>query len=61
MDDIFNGLNAKNEVYKKSGSNNDQRKLKFLEAQILKLRNENTSLEDNNKSKFKIIESLTTG
>ena len=61
MDDIFNGLNAKNEVYKKSGRNNDQRKLKFLEAQILKLRNENTSLEDNNKSKFKIIESLTTG
>ena len=59
MDDIINSLNAKKEVRKKSGSNNDQSKLKFLEGEILKLRNEN-SLKDDNKSKLKIIESLTT-
>ena len=44
----------------KTGNSNDQSKLKFLEAEILKLRNENTSLKDDNKSKLKIIESLTT-
>ena len=60
VDDIINSLNAKNEVCEKSGRNIDQSKLKFLEAEILKLRNENTSLKDNNKSKLKIIESLTT-
>ena len=58
MDDV--NLNAKKELYKKSGSNNDQSKLKFLEAEILKLRNENTSLKDDNKSKLKITESVTT-
>ena len=45
---------------KKSGSNNDQSKLKFLEAEILKLRNEDISLKDNNKSKLKVIELFTT-
>ena len=60
MGDITNSLNAKNEVCKKSGSNNDQSKLEFLEAEILKVRNENTSLKDDNKSKLKIMESLTT-
>ena len=59
VDDIINSLNAKNELCEKIGSNNDQRKLKLLEAEILKLRNENTSLKSNNKSKLKIIESLT--
>ena len=58
VDDIINSLNAKNEVCEKSGRNIDQSKLKFLEAEILKLRNENTSLKDNNKSKLKIIESF---
>ena len=48
------------EVCEKSGSNNGQSKLKFLEAEILKLRNENTSLKDDNKTKLKIIELLTT-
>ena len=56
----WEGLNIKNAVCEKSGSNNDQSKLQFLEAEILKLRNENTSLKDDNKSKLKIIESLTT-
>ena len=60
VDDIINSLNAKNEVCEKSGGNNDQTKLKFLAAEILKFRNENTSLKDDNKSKLKIIESLTT-
>ena len=57
MDDIINSLNIKNAVCEKSGSNNDQSKLQFLEAEILKLRNENTSMKDNNKSKLKITES----
>ena len=48
------------EVCEKSGSKNGQSKLKFLEAEILKLRNKNTSLKDDNKYKLKIIESLTT-
>ena len=56
MDDIINSLNTKNAVCEKSGCNNDQRKSQFLEAEILKLRNENTSLKDDKK----IIESLTT-
>ena len=60
VDDIIDSLNAKNEVCEKFGSNNGQSKLKFLEAGILKLRNENAILKDDNKSKFKIIESLTT-
>ena len=60
MDDIIDSLNERNEVWEKSGSNNDQSKLKFLEAEFLKLRNENTSLKDNNESKLKIIESRTT-
>ena len=60
VDDIVNSLNIKNAVCEKSGSNNDQSKLQFLEAEILKLRNENTSLKDDNKFKLKIIESLTT-
>ena len=58
MDDIINSLNAENRVCEKFVSNNGQSKLKFLEAEILKLRNENTSLKDDNKSKLKIIESL---
>ena len=60
MDDIINSLNAKNEVCEKSGCNNDQSKLKLLEAEILKLRNEGTSLKVDNKSKLQIIESLNT-
>ena len=60
VDDIINSLNAKNEVCEKSVSNNDHSKLKVLEAEILKLRNKNTSLKYDNKSKLKIIESLTT-
>ena len=60
VDDIINSLNVKNEVCKKSGSNSDQIKLKLLEAEILKLRNENTTLKHDNKFKLKIIESLTT-
>ena len=60
MDDIINILNIKNAVCEKSRSNKDQSKLQFLQAEILKLRNENTSLKDDNKSKLKIIESLTT-
>ena len=40
--------------------NNDQSKLKFLEAEILKLKNENASFKGDNKSKVKMIESLTT-
>ena len=63
LNDIINSFNAKNvceKVCGKSGSNNDQSKLKFLEAKILKLRNENTSLKYDNKSKIKIIESLAT-
>ena len=60
VDDIINSLNAKNEVLEKSGRNIDQSKLKYLEAEILKLRKENTSLKDNNKSKLKIIESFAT-
>ena len=47
---IINSLNAKSEVCEKSNSNNDQSKLKFLVADILKLRNENTSLKNDNKS-----------
>ena len=50
----------KNKACGKTGNSNDQSKLKFLEAEILKLRNENTSLKGDNKSKLKIIESLTT-
>ena len=60
MDDIINILNIKNAVCEKSRSNKDQSKLQFLQAEILKLRNENTSLKDDNKSKLKIIESRTT-
>ena len=37
--DIINSLNKKNAVCEKSGSNNDESKLQFLEAEILKLRN----------------------
>ena len=37
--DIINSLNKKNAVCEKSGSNNDQSKLQFLEEEILKLRN----------------------
>ena len=59
VDDIINSLNAKSKVYEKSGSKNDQSKLKLLEAEILKLRNENTSLKNDNKPKLKIIEYLT--
>ena len=43
VDDIINSLNAKSEVYKKYGINNDQIKLKLLEEEILKLKNENTT------------------
>ena len=50
MDDIINILNIKNAVCEKSHSNKDQSKLQFLQAEILKLRNENTSLKDDNKS-----------
>ena len=39
VDHIINNLNAKNEEYKKSGSINNQSKLKLLEPEILKLRN----------------------
>ena len=60
LDDITNSLNIKNAVCEKSGSNNDQSKLQFLEAEILKLRNENTSPKNDNKSKLKVIELLTT-
>ena len=60
VDDIINNLSAKNEVYEKSGRSNDQSELKFLEPEILKLKNGNASLKDENKSKLKIIESLTT-
>ena len=59
-DDIISSLNAKNELWEKSGRNNDQIKLKFLEADILNIRNEHTSLKNDNKSKIKIIKSLTT-
>lgn len=48
MNDIINSLSGKNELCKKSGSNNDPSKLKFLEAEFLKLRNGNTSLKDDN-------------
>ena len=48
MDYIINSLSAKNELCKKSATNNDPNKLKFLEAEFLKLRNENTSLKDDN-------------
>ena len=37
VDDIINSLTVKNKVYEKSGSNNNQSKLKFLEVEILKL------------------------
>ena len=60
VDDIINNLSAKTEVYEKSGRSNDQSVLKFLEPEILKLKNGNASLKDENKSKLKIIESLTT-
>ena len=55
MDDIINSLNVKNAVRKKSGSNNDQSKLKLLEIEISKIRNENTNLKDDNKFKSKLI------
>lgn len=45
MDGIINSLNAKNKEY------NDQSKSKFLEAEILRLRHENTRLKEDNKSK----------
>ena len=48
MNYIINSLSAKNELCKKSATNNDPSKLKFLEAEFLKLRNENTSLKDDN-------------
>ena len=38
MDYIINSLSAKNELCKKSATNNDPNKLKFLEAEFLKLR-----------------------
>ena len=58
-DDIINNLNAKkNKVCEKSGCNREQSKLKFLQAEILKLRNENTSLKDNNKYKLKLLNHL---
>ena len=55
MDDIINSLNVKNALRKKSGSNNDQSKLKLLETEISKIRNENTNLKDDNKSKSELI------
>ena len=60
MDDITNSLIIKNAVCVKFGSNNDQSKLQFLEVEIQKLRNENTSLKEDHKSKLKVIESYTT-
>ena len=48
MGDIINSLNAKGKVHKKSENNDNQNKLKLLEAKILKY-------ED--KTKLKIIES----
>ena len=59
VDDIISSLNAKNKLCKKSGSSNDQIKLKFLEAEILEVKSEHTSLKNDNKSKLKTIESLT--
>ena len=44
----------------KPGSNNNRSKLKFPEVEIIKLKNENTSLKDYNKLKSKIIKPLTT-
>ena len=43
---ILLSLNAKKELCEKSGSNNDRSKLKFLEVEILKLRNEPHSYQN---------------
>ena len=45
---------------KKKQNDNTQSKVQFLEAEILNLKKENESLKDDNKSKLKIIASLTT-
>ena len=45
---------------KKKQNDNNQSKVQFLEAEILNLKKENESLKDDNKSKLKIIASLTT-
>ena len=59
MNDIINSLSGKNELCKKSGRNNDPSKLKFLEAEFLKLRNENTSLKDDNYIKIRSQRKIT--
>ena len=51
VDFIINGLNVKNRVDEISGSSNDQSKLKFLEVEILKIKTNNASLKECNKSK----------
>ena len=60
MDDIINDLNAKCTLNEKKQNDNNQSKVQFLEAEILNLKKENESLKDDNKSKLKIIASLTT-
>ena len=51
MDEVINSLNR---IWY------DKSKLKFLEAEIFKLRKGNTSLKDDSKSTLKIVELLIT-